>query len=73
MAGRPRPGLCAGFRLAGELVFGFSLFLEFLFCTLYLALAPERAKRVFRVIFAAFNVGFGGVAGFIKPVGMPCP
>ena len=29
------------------------------------------AYGVFRVIFAAFNVGFGGVAGFIKPVVMP--
>lgn len=26
---------------------------------------------VFRVIFAAFNVSFGGVAGFVKPVVMP--
>ncbi|QOY59787.1 5-oxoproline transporter, DUF969 family subunit [Thermophilibacter immobilis] len=29
------------------------------------------AYGVFRVIFAAFNVGFGGVAGFVKPVVMP--
>ena len=29
------------------------------------------AYGVFRVIFAAFNVGFGGVAGFIRPVVMP--
>ena len=26
---------------------------------------------VFRVVFAAFNVGFGGVAGFVRPVVMP--
>ena len=26
---------------------------------------------VFRVIFAAFNVGFGGVAGFVRPIVMP--
>ena len=29
------------------------------------------AYGVFRVIFAAFNVGFGGVAGFVRPVIMP--
>ncbi|WP_077598436.1 DUF969 domain-containing protein [Olsenella urininfantis] len=29
------------------------------------------AYGIFRVIFAAFNVGFGGVAGFVKPVVMP--
>ena len=29
------------------------------------------AYGVFRVIFAAFNVSFGGVAGFVKPVVMP--
>ncbi len=29
------------------------------------------AYGVFRVIFGAFNVGFGGVAGFVKPVVMP--
>ena len=26
---------------------------------------------IFRVIFAAFNVGFGGVAGFVRPIVMP--
>lgn len=26
---------------------------------------------VFRIVFAAFNVGFGGVAGFVRPVVMP--
>ena len=26
---------------------------------------------VFRIIFAAFNVGFGGVAGFVRPIVMP--
>ena len=29
------------------------------------------AYGIFRVIFAAFNVGFGGVAGFVRPVIMP--
>ncbi len=29
------------------------------------------AYGVFRVIFAAFNVGFGGVAGFVRPIIMP--
>lgn len=29
------------------------------------------AYGVMRVIFAAFNVGFGGVAGFVRPVIMP--
>ena len=29
------------------------------------------AYGVFRVVFAAFNVGFGGVAGFVRPVVMP--
>lgn len=29
------------------------------------------AYAVMRVIFAAFNVGFGGVAGFVRPVIMP--
>ena len=29
------------------------------------------AYGIFRVIFAAFNVSFGGVAGFVKPVVMP--
>ena len=29
------------------------------------------AYGVFRGIFAAFNVGFGGVAGFVRPVIMP--
>ena len=29
------------------------------------------AYGVFRLIFAAFNVGFGGVAGFVRPVIMP--
>ena len=39
-----------GPRLAAAIVFGISLFLEFLFSTLYHALAPEKAKRVFRVM-----------------------
>lgn len=29
------------------------------------------AYGVMRVIFAAFNVGFGGVAGFVRPIIMP--
>lgn len=29
------------------------------------------AYGVFRVVFGAFNVGFGGVAGFVRPVVMP--
>lgn len=29
------------------------------------------AYAVMRVIFAAFNVGFGGVAGFVRPVVLP--
>lgn len=29
------------------------------------------AYGVFRVVFGAFNVGFGGVAGFVRPVIMP--
>ena len=26
---------------------------------------------VFRIIFAAFNVSFGGVAGFVRPIILP--
>ncbi len=39
-----------GVRLAAALLMGISLILEYLFSTLYHALAPEKAKRVFRVL-----------------------
>ena len=39
-----------GVRLAAALIMGISLILEYLFSTLYHALAPERAKAVFRVL-----------------------
>lgn len=39
-----------GVLLAGALVYGISLLLEYLMSTLYHALAPEKAKRVFKVL-----------------------
>ncbi len=39
-----------GVRLAAALLMGIGLILEYLFSTLYHALAPEGAKRVFRVL-----------------------
>ncbi|MBM6775105.1 PAQR family membrane homeostasis protein TrhA [Olsenella profusa] len=39
-----------GVRLAAALIMGISLIIEYLFSTLYHALAPEKAKAVFRVL-----------------------
>ena len=39
-----------GVRLAAALLMGISLIIEYLFSTLYHALAPEKAKAVFRVL-----------------------
>ena len=39
-----------GVRLAAAIIMGVSLIVEYLFSTLYHALAPERAKAVFRVL-----------------------
>lgn len=39
-----------GVRLAAALIMGISLIIEYLFSTLYHAIAPERAKAVFRVL-----------------------
>ena len=39
-----------GVRLAAALLMGISLIVEYLFSTLYHAIAPERAKAVFRVL-----------------------
>lgn len=39
-----------GIRLAAALLMGIALVIEYLFSTLYHALAPETAKRVFRVL-----------------------
>ena len=47
--GRPLPP-DAPARLAAALIMGISLIVEYLFSTLYHALAPEKAKAVFRVL-----------------------
>ena len=39
-----------GVRLAAAIIMGVSLIVEYLFSTLYHALAPEKAKAVFRVL-----------------------
>lgn len=39
-----------GIRLAAALLMGIGLLVEYLFSTLYHAIAPEKAKRVFRVL-----------------------
>ena len=39
-----------GVRLAAALLMGIGLLVEYLFSTLYHAIAPEKAKRVFRVL-----------------------